>query len=77
MEARQMYSIKIDIDDTIFDKVMFFLNNIPKKNIEVKKLDSSEPLHSEKMGDFFTKSPLRGEVQITRDLQTYDDRVKL
>lgn len=59
-----MYSIKIDIDDTIFNKVMFFLNNIPKKNIEVKKLDSSDSAPTEKIGDFFekiTKNPKKLE----------------
>ena len=30
-----MRSVQLNISDTIFDKVMFFLNNIPKKNIEI------------------------------------------
>ena len=29
-----MYTIKIDISDTIYDNVMFFLNNLPKKVIK-------------------------------------------
>ncbi len=30
-----MKTIQLNISDLIFDKVMFFLNNIPKKNIEI------------------------------------------
>ena len=32
-----MYTIKLDVNDTIYDKVMFFLKNIPITNLEVKK----------------------------------------
>ncbi|MGM0624077.1 MAG: hypothetical protein ACQESH_08690 [Campylobacterota bacterium] len=71
-----MYSIKLDIDDNVLDKVMFFLNNIPKKNIQVKKLDSSYQKNNEKLGDFFAKSPLKGIV-IERENETYTQRVKL
>lgn len=71
-----MYSIKIDIDDNILDKVMFFLKSIPKKNMEVKKIDSSEEKKDQKLGDFFAQSPLNQEVFISREQETYEQRVK-
>lgn len=60
-----MYSIKLDIDDNILDKVMLFLNNIPKKNIEVKQMDGNNS-HHEKLADFFMKSQLREEITLVR-----------
>jgi len=39
-----MQTIKIDVSDTIYDNVMFFLNNLPKKEIKLysnkKKIDT-------------------------------------
>lgn len=71
-----MYSIKLDIDDNILDKVMLFLNNIPKKNIEVKQIDDDNKLHNEKLGDFFMQSPLREEIALVRSSETYNQRVE-
>ena len=30
-----MHTLKLEINDTIFDKVMFFLNNLPKKDVKL------------------------------------------
>ena len=65
-----MYSIKLNIDDSILDKVMLFLNTIPKKNIEVKKLKNSHQSDDEKLGDFLLKvlskiSLLKEEMKYT------------
>lgn len=70
-----MYSIKLNIDDSILDKVMLFLDTIPKKNIEVKKLDNSYQSDDEKLGDFFLKSPLNG-ITIEREHEIYNQRVE-
>lgn len=72
-----MYSIKLDIDDSIVDKVMFFLNTIPKKSIEIKKIDTKDALKEQKLGDFFAQSPLHNEVALSRDLELYEERVTL
>ncbi len=72
-----MYSIKLDIDDSTFDKVMFFLNNIPKKSIEVKKIDYANTLKEEGLGDFFLHSPLHNEVTLSRDSELYEERITL
>ena len=55
---------------------MFFLKSIPKKNMEVKKIDSSEEKKDQKLGDFFAQSPLNQEVFISREQETYEQRVK-
>ncbi|MFA6712033.1 MAG: hypothetical protein WCS33_04945 [Candidatus Caldatribacteriota bacterium] len=70
-----MYSIKLDIDDNIVDKVMLFLNNIPKKSIEVKQIDDNNS-HHEKLADFFMQSPLREEIELKRNSQVYKQRVE-
>ena len=70
-----MYSIKLNIDDSILDKVMLFLDTIPKKNIEVKKLENSYQSDDEKLGDFFLKSPLKG-ITIEREHEIYNQRVE-
>ncbi len=31
----QMHTLKLEINDTIFDKVMFFLNNLPKNDVKL------------------------------------------
>lgn len=72
-----MYSIKLDIDDSVVDKVMFFLNSIPKKNIEIKKIDSVNTLKQQKLGDFFVQSPLHNEVKFSRDSELYKERITL
>jgi hypothetical protein len=72
-----MYSIKLDIDDSIVDKVMFFLNSIPKKSIEIKKIDIGDALKEQKLGDFFVQSPLHDEVTLSRDVEFYKERVSL
>lgn len=70
-----MYSIKLNIDDNILDKVMFFLNNIPKESIEVTKVNNMPAAKQEKLGDFFHNSPLTGEVSIERLSEIYKERV--
>lgn len=70
-----MYSIKLNIDDNILDKVMFFLNNIPKESIEVTKVNNISAAKQEKLGDFFHNSPLTNEINIERLSENYKERV--
>lgn len=70
-----MYTIKLDIDDSIFDKVIFFLNNIPKKNMEIKKIDRIKDSKKLSLVDFFQQSPLVGELDLPRESQNYTNRV--
>ena len=63
-----MYTIKLDVNDTIYDKVMFFLKNIPVTNLEVKKDD---------IVSFFHNSPLVDSIELKRKDEIYKDRVFL
>jgi len=69
-----MYTIKLDVNDTIYDKVMFFLKNIPIKNLEVKKIDDIQTQKKDDIISFFRSSPLNG-IKLERDSQMYEDRV--
>ena len=63
-----MYSIKLDINDKIYEKVMFFLENIPKQDLTIKEIKNlQDKLEENNLVDFFRKSPLVGEVEIKRD----------
>ncbi|MBP9490558.1 MAG: hypothetical protein KBE77_03845 [Aliarcobacter sp.] len=72
-----MYSIKLDINDKIYEKVMFFLENIPKQDLTIKEIKNFEDkLEENNLVDFFRKSPLVGEVEIKRDVEIYSNRVE-
>ncbi len=70
-----MYTIKLDINDTIYDKVMLFLKNIPVENIVVEKKEDTDTKKQDDIVHFFQSSPLVGEIDLERDIQTYTDRV--
>ncbi len=69
-----MYTIKLDINDTIYDKVMFFLKNIPTKNLEVKKIDDTQIKKKDNIVSFFRSSPLN-DIQLERESELYSDRM--
>ncbi len=77
MKGADMKTIRLDVEDSIFDNVMYFLNNLPKKdvklNIEARKKDSKQ--HS--IVDFFQNSPLRDSIELERDREIYVDRGRL
>jgi hypothetical protein len=63
-----MYYIKLDINDKIYEKVMFFLENIPKQDLTIKEIrNTDDKLEENNLVDFFRKNPLVGEVEIKRD----------
>lgn len=43
-----MKTIRLDVEDNIFDKVMFFLNNLPKNDIrlEIEKKQNKNKLRA-------------------------------
>ena len=69
-----MYTIKLDVNDTIYDKVIFFLKNIPIKNLEVKKIDDKQTQKKDDIVSFFRSSPLSG-IELERESEQYSDRV--
>ena len=72
-----MYYIKLDINDKIYEKVMFFLENIPKQDLTIKEIrNTDDKLEENNLVDFFRKNPLVGEVEIKRDSEIYSDRIE-
>lgn len=50
-----MYTLKLEINDTIFDKVMFFLNNLPKKDVKLT-LESTVITKTKKLNSISIKT---------------------
>ena len=71
-----MYSIKLDVNDKIYDKVMFFLDNISKKDLKIKEIKNYNEPKENTLADFFQNSPLVGEVTLERESETYSNRVE-
>lgn len=70
-----MYTIKLDVNDKIYDKVMFFLKSIPVKNIRVEKIKVKKTKDNNDIVSFFQSSPIAGEVLLERESQEYTDRI--
>ncbi len=70
-----MYTIKLDVNDKTYDKVMFFLKSIPVKNIRVKKKDIKKPKEKNSIVDFFQSSPIVGEISLEREVEKYTNRI--
>ena len=50
-----MHTLKLEINDTIFDKVMFFLNNLPKNDVKLT-VESSTASRSKKLNSISIKT---------------------
>ena len=71
-----MHTIKLNVSDTIFDKVMFFLENLPQKEIQLKVENNEiENRDKENLVDFFRNSPLDETIELQRNNELYDDRI--
>lgn len=72
-----MHSIKLEISDFVFDKVMFFLNNISKRDLVIKEIDSLEKKEkSDDLVSFFKSSPLYDNtLYFEREQESYKERV--
>ena len=71
-----MYSVKFDINDNIYDKVMLFLDNISKQNLKIKEIKNYNNSKKDNLVDFFRKSPLVDEVSLSRENEVYLNRVE-
>ena len=71
-----MYSVKFDVNDNIYDKVMFFLDNISKQDLKIKEIKNYNDSKEDNLVDFFRNSPLVGEVDLTRENEVYLNRVE-
>ncbi|RLA82706.1 MAG: hypothetical protein DRG78_06445 [Epsilonproteobacteria bacterium] len=71
-----MHSVKLDINDNIYDKVMFFLNNISKDDLNIKEIKDNNIQQENTLAEFFKNSPLVGEINLRREPETYSNRVR-
>ena len=71
-----MYTIRIDINDMLYDKVIRLLKELPVKQIVIEKKDESNSKPKGNIVDFFQSSPLVGEIDIKRDKEYYSERVE-
>ena len=71
-----MYSIKLDVNDNIYDKIMFFLNNVSKDDLKIKEIKNIPKSTNENLADFFQNSPLLDELDLTRESEQYSNRVE-
>ena len=71
-----MYSIKLDVQDNIFDNVMYFLNNIPNDDIKIKEIHNQKSTQNDELVKFFQTSPLVDEIVLDRSAEQYSNRVE-
>ncbi len=57
MERKMQQTVQLDISSDVFDKVMFFLENLPKDKVKLKIADGLSTL-SKKVGENFVVLPL-------------------
>lgn len=70
-----MYSIKLDVNDNIFDKVMYFLKNIPSDDIKIKEIQNTKIENKNDLVKFFQSSPLVDTINLNRETEQYTNRV--
>ena len=71
-----MQSVKLDISSDIFDKVLSFLEMLPKQkvHITINNLQKNQSKHKS-LSEFFQSSPLVG-LDITRSKESYKARIE-
>jgi len=72
-----MYTIRLDVKDSIFDKVMFLLNNLPKNAVSLKIEKKTDNENKQKsLTEFFRDSPLVGVVNLEKNEEQYQGRIE-
>jgi len=72
-----MQTIELNISNDIFDKVMSFLEILPKNKIVIVRDNNSKKPQRKKesLGDFFQSSPLVG-LDLSRSSEVYQGRIE-
>jgi len=72
-----MQTIQLNISNDIFDKVMSFLEILPKNKIVIVRDNESKKVQAKKesLGDFFQASPLVG-LDLSRSSEVYQGRIE-
>jgi hypothetical protein len=68
-----VHTIKINVSDRLYEKVISFLRTLPSKEIELQTPKEKSPQENT-LVDFFHNSPLR-EISLERDQETYSERL--
>jgi len=69
-----MQTIQLNISNDIFEKVMSFLELLPKNKIDI--VQNNKPTQKkESLGDFFQASPLVG-LDLERSSEVYQGRIE-
>jgi hypothetical protein len=68
-----MHTIKINVSDRLYEKVISFLRTLPSKEIELQTPKEKSPQENT-LVDFFHNSPLR-EISLERNQETYSERL--
>jgi len=72
-----MQTIQLNISNDIFDKVMSFLEILPKNKIVIVRDNKYKKPQAQKesLGDFFQASPLVG-LDLSRSAEVYQGRIE-
>ena len=72
-----MQTIQLNISNDIFDKVMSFLEILPKNKIVIVRDNEFKKSKAKKesLGDFFQASPLVG-IDLSRSSEVYQGRIE-
>ena len=72
-----MQTIQLNISSDIFDKVMAFLEILPKNKIVIVQDNNPKTPQRKKdsLGDFFQSSPLVG-LDLSRNTEVYQGRIE-
>lgn len=60
-----MHTITIKVNDKVFDKVVYFLNNLPKRDIEIISNKSEYKREGEDFISFLANNPVKVEKDTT------------
>ncbi len=72
-----MKRIQLEVSSDIFDKIISFLEMLPKQKVHIKISNNTndKQVKKESLIDFFRNSPLVG-IEIERSKETYESRIK-
>jgi hypothetical protein len=72
-----MRTIKLEINETIYEKIMAFLSLLPKDKVHIitdRKINNRKK-ENNSFVSFFHNSPLVDEVELNRNDEIYSSRV--
>ena len=72
------YAVRLDIKDSVFDKVMFLLKSLPKSEVKLRVEQNVTAENSDDIVSFFQNSPLKNEIKFgIESLENSEKKQKL